>query len=113
MQRYDIYAGGSFLRTETLVNVKNPYTMDYFAQTFLAGKKELEKAIQAALSVEKQMKGLPLYQRYEILMSIATMIRENQWNRQSHTFMLSQKLAERLRHSLLQQKNLKDFHWNI
>jgi acyl-CoA reductase-like NAD-dependent aldehyde dehydrogenase len=41
------------------------------------GKKELEKAIQAALSVEKQMKGLPLYQRYEILMSIATMIREN------------------------------------
>ena len=65
------------MRTEAVVKVQNPYNKEYFAQTFLAGKKELEKAIQAALCIEKQMKEMPLYQRYEILMSIAFMIREN------------------------------------
>lgn len=77
MQNYDIYVGGSFMRTEAVVKVQNPYNKEFFAQTFLAGEKELEKAIQAALSVEKQMKEMPLSQRYEILSGISTMLREN------------------------------------
>ena len=77
MQNYDIYVGGSFMRTDAMVKVQNPYNKEFFAQTFLAGNKELEKAIVAAQTVEKQMKEMPLFQRYEILMSIAAMMKEN------------------------------------
>jgi glyceraldehyde-3-phosphate dehydrogenase (NADP+) len=77
MQSYDIYVGGSFMRTETIIKVQNPYNKEFFAQTYLAGKNELEKAMLAALCIEKQMREMPLYQRYEILLSIASMIREN------------------------------------
>jgi len=77
MQNYEIYVGGSFMRTDAMVKVQNPYNKEFFAQTFLAGNKELEKAILAAQTIEKQMKEMPLFQRYEFLMSIAAMMKEN------------------------------------
>jgi len=77
MQNYEIYVGGSFMRTDAMVKVQNPYNKEFFAQTFLAGNKELEKAILAAQTIEKQMKEMPLFQQYEFLMSIAAMMKEN------------------------------------
>ncbi len=77
MQSYDIYVGGSFMRTEAIIKVQNPFNNEYFAQTYLASEKELEKAIQAAHCIEKQMNEMPLYLRYEILMNIASLIKEN------------------------------------
>jgi len=65
------------MRTDAMVKVQNPYNKEFFAQTFLAGNKELEKAILAAQTIEKQMKEMPLFQRYEFLMSIAAMMKEN------------------------------------
>jgi len=66
-----IYIAGEFHVTETILEVVNPYTNEVFAHTYLAGTKELEKAIEGALKVEKEMKFLPSFKKYEILMSIA------------------------------------------
>jgi len=77
MQTYDIYAGGSFLRTENILDILNPYSGEMVAKTFLAGSREIEKAIQAGMQAEKQMREMPLFQRYDILMSIAAAMKEN------------------------------------
>jgi glyceraldehyde-3-phosphate dehydrogenase (NADP+) len=73
----DIYIGGEFCKTTNVLEVRNSYNGKVIGKTFLAGEKELDKAIEKALAVKKQMKLLPSYQRYEILMQIATSINEN------------------------------------
>ena len=70
MESYKIYSGGNFIETKQVLGVINPYTQKVEAQTFLAGKEELYSAIDAGLSVEKEMKKLPVYKRYQILINI-------------------------------------------
>lgn len=67
---YQIYIGGEFITTNNTFNVTNSYSGEIVAQTFLAGKKELDKAIEKALAVKKIMCNLPSFVRYEILMDI-------------------------------------------
>ncbi len=74
MKYYQIYLGGNFLKTKNVLEVKNPYNNETFAQTYLAGKPELETAIAKAKSVEEELKHLPAFKRYEILMQIAAEI---------------------------------------
>lgn len=76
MQEYKLYLAGKFVRTNTEIEVQNPYKEIAFAKTFLAGEDELEIAIKAAQKVEKTMRDLPSFQRYEILMQIAQGLRE-------------------------------------
>ena len=71
MKEFELYIGGKFLKTSTELEVQNPYNEEVFAKTYLAGKDELELAISAAQKVEKTMRDLPSYERYEILMQIA------------------------------------------
>ncbi|MBI5218996.1 MAG: aldehyde dehydrogenase family protein [Bacteroidia bacterium] len=77
MKIYDIYVGGVFKKTAINLDVKNPFTNEVFAQTFLAGKAEFEEAIEKGLAAEKVMKEMPLYKRYEILMQISDEIKTN------------------------------------
>jgi acyl-CoA reductase-like NAD-dependent aldehyde dehydrogenase len=71
MLNYKIYSAGSFIETSNQLNVVNPFNRTIFAQTYLAGTSDLEAAIQKANSVKAELKNLPSYKRYEILMEIA------------------------------------------
>ena len=77
METYKIYVGGEFKTTENILEVKNPYDNKIVAKTYIAGKKELEFAIEKGLEVEKEMKELPIYKRYEILMQISNAIKDD------------------------------------
>jgi len=77
MKNYQIYIGGDFIKTKNVLEVKNPYNNETFAQTYLAGKPELESAIAKAKSVEEELKHLPAFKRYEILMQIAEEVNNN------------------------------------
>jgi|APFre7841882724_1041349.scaffolds.fasta_scaffold11902_4 acyl-CoA reductase-like NAD-dependent aldehyde dehydrogenase len=72
MDRYDIYIGGSFHKTDKPLTVTNPYNGNVFAETYSGGEAELEVAISKAQAVENVMKGLGSFQRFEILRSIAS-----------------------------------------
>lgn len=77
IQRFPIYVGGSFKRTETTLDVVNPYSGEVCFTTFMAGEAEFEQATQAAVAVRQQMQDLPAYQRYDILMTVSNLIRES------------------------------------
>jgi glyceraldehyde-3-phosphate dehydrogenase (NADP+) len=97
MKTYKIYIAGKFITSNTILEVKNPYNNQTFATTYLAGKDELEKAIIAGVSVEKEMKELPVYKRYEILMQISNTIKND---RQRLANLLSQESGKPMRYAL-------------
>lgn len=74
MEEFKLYFAGKFSTTNTKLEIENPYTNKTLAETYLAGSEELEKAIEGALKVEKEMKFLPSYKKYQILMFIANEI---------------------------------------
>ncbi len=76
METYKIYYGGQFVETDQVLEVKSPFSKKTIAKTFLASEQDLNKAIDAALAIEKQMAELPTYVRYQALMHIASRIRE-------------------------------------
>lgn len=74
MHSYLIYAGGEFLTTRKKIDVVNPFSQKLIATTWLAGREELEVAIQAAQSARAAMEALSAFDRYSILMQIAASI---------------------------------------
>ena len=76
MMNYKLYVGGEFEDGNILLDVFNPYDNKKVGTTFVAEQKHLEKAIVRAKNVEKEMKLLPVYKKYEILQSIAKQILE-------------------------------------
>jgi len=77
MNTYKIYVGGTFTETANTLEVVNPFSQKTIATTFLAGAGELETAIKKAESVKEELKNLPAYKRYAILMQIAGEITAN------------------------------------
>lgn len=77
MQHYKIYLAGSFVETSQKLNVINPFTGEAFAEIFLASAEELETAITKAESIKNELKDLPSYKRYGILMQIADEIKNS------------------------------------
>jgi glyceraldehyde-3-phosphate dehydrogenase (NADP+) len=74
MQDYNIYIGGEFCQTNKKLKVFNPYDNNVVAETYLAGKEELEKAIKKAQSAKSIMRDLPSHKKYAILMQIANQL---------------------------------------
>ncbi len=72
MESYKIYVGGEFITTDTELEVFNPYDNTKVAATYLAGKEELDIAIEKGVSVEKEMKEMPAHKKYKILMQISS-----------------------------------------
>ncbi|MCW3105321.1 MAG: Aldehyde Dehydrogenase [Bacteroidetes bacterium] len=97
MQHYKIYIAGAFAETTQKLDVINPYTGEVFAQTFLASAEELETGIQKAENVKEELKHLPSYKRYEILMQIADEIKSN---RKQLASVLCMESAKPLRYAL-------------
>jgi len=76
MKEYKPYLAGEFITTDKVLEITNPYTGEVVATTWLAGKNEVEKAIETALTIQKEMAELPTYIRYKALMQIATELRQ-------------------------------------
>ncbi|MFP4024694.1 MAG: aldehyde dehydrogenase family protein [Thiohalospira sp.] len=74
MLDYKIYIGGEFCQTKEKLQVYNPFDNSTLAETYLASKTELEKAIEKAQSVKSIMRDLPSHKKYSILMQIANQI---------------------------------------
>ncbi len=97
MKTYNIYIAGQFIETDTPLEVLNPYTGQTIAQTFLAGTQELNTAIEKGISLEKELREMPVYQRYEILMQIANSIKDK---REYLAAILVQESAKPMRYAL-------------
>ncbi len=76
MKNYKIYLGGDFITTDQQLPVKNPYTGEVFATTYLASAGELEKAIQKAESIRTRLAEMPAYQVSEALFEISGKIKK-------------------------------------
>lgn len=72
MKTYPLYAAGQFITSTEVLTVTNPYDGSVIAQTYRADENILEDSILAAQAVEKKLANLPSYQKYDILMQIAT-----------------------------------------
>ena len=71
MRTYPICIGGVFKTTSNTIDVINSYNGELIAKCSLAGKEDLEDAIDAAQSIEKEMAEMPSYKKQEILNGIA------------------------------------------
>ncbi len=76
MNDYKLYIAGKFIKTDQKLVVTNPFDNSVVGETYLAGKKELENAINKALEVKSIMRDLPSYQKYKILNDIVGRISE-------------------------------------
>jgi len=76
MNDYKLYIAGEFIKTDQKLVVTNPFDNSVVGETYLAGKYELEKAIDKALEVKDIMHDLPSYQKYKILNEIAERIND-------------------------------------
>ncbi|HRG53674.1 MAG TPA: aldehyde dehydrogenase family protein [Bacteroidia bacterium] len=77
MADYKIYFGGEFMETSRRLNVINPFNQQVVATTYQAGPEELEYAITKAERVKTELKNIPVFKRYEILMQIASELKNN------------------------------------
>lgn len=94
---YKIYFGGAFMETSRNLKVVNPYTLQPFANTYQAGPEELEYAIAKAERIKGELKRLPVYKRYEILMQIGNEIKAK---RDYLSMILCQESAKPIRYAL-------------
>jgi len=97
MEIYKIYVGGEFRETNFPLDVQNPYNNEVFARTFLSGKNELEIAISRAESVLDELKEIPVYQRYEILLQISESLKRE---RERLAGILAQESGKPLKYAL-------------
>jgi glyceraldehyde-3-phosphate dehydrogenase (NADP+) len=97
MEEYQIYTGGRFFKTDTVLDIRNPYNNEIIGRTWLAGVKELEFAIKHAQSIEKELRALPSYLKYEVLQKIAFVIKNE---REQFARILSLESAKPMRYAL-------------
>lgn len=97
MKNYKIYVGGEFKETSDKLLVNNPFTGEIVAKTYIAGKVELEFAIEKARAVKEELKNLPSFKKYEILSDIAEEILNK---REYLAAILSQEAGKPLRYAL-------------
>ena len=94
---YKLYIGGEFKNGKQKLSVYNPYNNKLVGDTFVAEKEHLEDAIKAGKAVEKEMKLLPVYKKYEILQSIAKQITER---KKEMALVLAEESGKPLRYAL-------------
>lgn len=76
MKDYPLLIGGKEITTENRLNVLDPYDNGIVGKTFLAGKAELEKAIEIAQSVQSKLWDLPTHVRSNALLQVSDEIRD-------------------------------------
>ncbi|MEI6123799.1 MAG: aldehyde dehydrogenase family protein [Bacteroidota bacterium] len=76
MKSYKFYLAGTFTHSINKFKISNSYTHQVVAEVSVALQSHLETAIVAAQGVEKQLAHMPAFERYEILMHIAELLRQ-------------------------------------
>lgn len=97
METLKFYLGGEFMSSSVPLEITNPFTGKVFAQTFLAGKNELEEAIEKGLNTETEMRELPVYKRFEALSFISSELKKQ---RESLARLLAMESGKPLRYAL-------------
>ncbi|MBN2746660.1 MAG: aldehyde dehydrogenase family protein [Bacteroidales bacterium] len=77
METYKIYLAGNFTDSTTYLDVLNPFDNKRIARAGQADEKQLELAIQLALSVQGEVAQLPSWKKYKILMEIAEKMQDS------------------------------------
>lgn len=77
MTDYKIYCGGEFLKSPSPLPVKNKYTGEAFAQTYLADRKILDKAVKAAEKARPLCGSLSSLEKYKALRAISEALEKN------------------------------------
>ncbi|HBS87219.1 MAG: aldehyde dehydrogenase [Bacteroidetes bacterium GWF2_38_335] len=77
MENHKIYVAGRFIETPEILDVHNPFNNEICGKTFLAGKKELEIAIEKAVELKPVMAKLSSWKKSAILFDISQKIKEN------------------------------------
>jgi glyceraldehyde-3-phosphate dehydrogenase (NADP+) len=80
MDEYRIYIGGRFQTTKDKLEIKNPFSGELIASTWVAGENDLEEAIDKAQEIEKELLEMPSFAKYEVLMQIAASLKEDREN---------------------------------
>ncbi len=94
---FPIYVAGRWTQTNHPLAVFNPHDQSLIAQTFLAGKDELETAIHAGLSAQDSLKNMPSYRRFETLRYISDELFRN---KKELAHLLSEESAKPYRYAL-------------
>ena len=76
MKDYPLIIGGNKVTTENHLHVLNPYDNSIVGKTYLAGKDELDNAMNVAKSIESELWELPTHTRSNALVQIANEIGE-------------------------------------
>ncbi len=74
---HKIYLAGEFIQTRESLAVNNPFSGEIVSTTWLAGKEEIEKAIQKAEEAFQVQRKLPAYKKQEILLGIAAGLKQH------------------------------------
>jgi len=72
-----IYTSGKFIDSNTPLEIRNPYNNDIIGKTYQGNVDQLNEAIETALQLADQLKKLPSFKRYSILLQIAHEMQEN------------------------------------
>lgn len=75
MESYDIFCAGKFLRTGIPLEVKSPYNNEQVGHTWLAGRKEYELAVGAAIAARQVLAKQPAHERSAILMRLVELMK--------------------------------------
>ncbi len=97
MKEYKIYHSGGFYTSNDEIEVRNPYSGEIIAKTYLADENILEEAINSGLEAAKEMRKLASYEKHSILLDIASRI---QAERIEFANILSQESAKPMRYAL-------------
>ena len=97
MKTYKIYHSGKFYTSGDEIEVRNPYSGEIIAKTYLADESILEEAINSALEAAKKMRKLASFEKHSILLDIANRIQEK---RIEFASILSQESAKPMRYAL-------------
>lgn len=76
-EEYKIYCAGNFQSTDNKLSVFCPHNNNLIAETYLAGREELECAIKKGVESEELMRNFPVYERFYALRKISEEIRRN------------------------------------
>lgn len=77
MEKYEIYCGGEFITTGEELVVKNKYTQEVFAKTYLADEAVLNTAILAAEKAKTECRNLSSVEKFNALKFISEELEKN------------------------------------
>lgn len=77
MEEYKIYCGGEFISSGEKLEIRNKYSGEVFATTWLADKTIFDKAVEAAQAAKEKCRELSSFEKYTALKFISEELEKN------------------------------------